>query len=76
MAAEEWEYKAVGAHVESFEADKVVPAARTQWIDALNARGKEGWELASERFATGYYQLEGNHWASYSGTMKRRRHQS
>lgn len=76
MPAEGWEYRAVGARAESFDSSEALTAARAQWIDSLNARGTEGWDLVSERFASGYYQLERKYWASYSGTMKRARQQS
>ena len=44
-------------------------AIHQRWIDLLNGRGAEGWELVSERFDAD--KKDGLFFASYSGTMKR-----
>lgn len=44
-------------------------AIHTRWIDLLNDRGAEGWELVSERFEGG--KSGGLFFAAYNGTMKR-----
>jgi hypothetical protein len=66
-----WEYITVHAlasndssMVGAYEA--VLKEAGDSWRSQLNARGAEGWELVSERFASGR-----GSWAEYRGTMKR-----
>lgn len=50
--------------------EQAARAVHQRWIELLNARGEEGWELVSERFIV---NNEANLFtAYYEGTMKRR----
>ncbi len=40
------------------------------WLEKLNKKGGEGWELVSEKFASGGTNASDS-WAEFRGTMKR-----
>lgn len=46
--------------------------AMKSWLDQLNQRGAEGWELVSESFTTGGSDTGmSSVWAQFVGTLKR-----
>lgn len=72
-----WEYTRVNASAEkehplAGDHEKATGEALAFWLRQLNERGAEGWELVSERFASGGGGA-GSFWVEYSGTMKRPR---
>jgi hypothetical protein len=74
----EWEYTRVGVHItpmglklkgRGLEGRSIEGQASADWVELLNEKGEDGWELISEQFSSG--GTPPGEWAGYSGTMKR-----
>lgn len=73
----EWEYQRVSSSIAIprpvLGSPKQSPREiHADWIELLNTRGAEGWELVTERYSASEDHLK-NFVADYSGTMKRPR---
>ncbi len=70
-----WEYAAIHLYFGPGTPGRIAgysleDQAAAAWIDKLNAKGKDGWELLSEHLTSGG-TLTTNSWVRYRGTMKR-----
>jgi hypothetical protein len=69
-----WEYQRVSSSIAERGAaqhDQAAQKIHDDWIELLNARGAEGWELVSERHTASKDPTGNLFFANYSGTMKR-----
>jgi hypothetical protein len=72
----EWEYQRVSSSIaERMESQHQQAAEKIHddWINLLNERGAEGWELVTEHFTSRKDPSSGIFFASYGGTVKRPR---
>lgn len=71
-----WQYQRVSTGIAERTASQHQRAAEQvhdDWINLLNERGAEGWELVTESYTTEKDHTGNLFFANYNGTMKRPR---